>query len=113
MKKILFFALPLLLFVACNKDKNPQDNNSPANTVSMKNSVFTPLSLQVNINTTVTWKNDDNMIHTVTADDGSFNSGDIAPGAQFRHTFSTTGTFNYHCVHHSGMVGTIISTGIR
>jgi plastocyanin len=114
MKKTFFFAGLFFLLTACSKDKSEQSNNPVnANTISMKNSAFSPPSLTININTTVTWINDDNMVHTVTADDGSFNSGDMAAGAKFTHTFSSTGTFNYHCVHHSGMVGTIISTGIR
>lgn len=114
MKKIFFYAMILFSLGACSK--NNSDNMSGSgtpNTISMKNSVFTPGTLQVNINSTVTWVNDDNMVHTVTANDGSFDSGDIAPGAKFMHVFSTTGTINYHCVHHSGMVGTIITTGIR
>ena len=114
MKKIFFYAALLFTLGACSKNKTDM-NSAPANpnTISMKNSVFTPGTLQVNINSTVTWVNDDNMVHTVTANDGSFDSGDIAPGAKFMHSFTTTGTFNYHCVHHTGMVGTIISTGIR
>ena len=113
MKKTIFFALPLLFLVACSKNKSAQENNGTANTISMKNSAYSPPSLQVNIKTTVTWINDDNMVHTVTADNGTFDSGDMAPGTKFTYTFSSAGTFNYHCGHHSGMVGTIISTGIR
>jgi plastocyanin len=43
----------------------------------------------------------------------SFNSGDLAMGVPFTHTFNTAGTYAYRCVHHSisltsGMVGTVI-----
>ena len=115
MKKNILFAGLLLLFAACSKEKNADSNNGPGatNTILMKASVFTPSTLQVNINVTVTWLNDDNMVHTVTADDGSFDSGDITPGAKFTHTFSNTGSYSYHCVYHSGMVGTVTVTGIR
>jgi plastocyanin len=114
MKKNIFFAGLLLLLISCSKDKNTGSGGSGTlNSVSMMNSVFSPSSLQVNINVTVTWTNDDNMVHTVTADDSSFDSGDIAPGAKFMHTFTSTGTYNYHCMHHSGMTGTIIAVGIR
>ena len=114
MKKSIFFASLLLLFVACSKD-NSTDNGGTGNpnTISIKNSAFSPPSLQVNINSTVTWINDDNMVHTVTSDNGSFDSGDIAPGARFSYTFTSTGTFNYHCIHHSGMTGVVIAVGIR
>jgi plastocyanin len=51
--------------------------------------------------------NDDEM-HTVTASDGSFDSGDLDPDETFTHSFSEGGTFAYICKHHSGMTGTII-----
>jgi plastocyanin len=115
MKKNIFFAGVLLLLVACSKDNSAGNNNGQANTntISMKNSAFSPPSLQVSVTTTVTWINDDNMVHTVTADDGKFDSGDIAPGGQFTHAFGSAGTFNYHCIHHSGMVGVIIVSGTK
>jgi plastocyanin len=31
----------------------------------------------------------------------------MAPGATFSRTFSTAGTFTYHCTIHPGMVGTV------
>ena len=114
MKKNIFFAGLLSLFIACSKEKSNNNNGSGnLNTISMKNSVFSPASLQININAAVTWINDDNMVHTVTSDNGSFDSGDIAPGAKFTYTFTHTGTFNYHCIHHSGMTGVVIVAGIR
>ena len=45
--------------------------------------------------------------HTVVADDVSFNSGNIAPGGTFTHTFVGTGTIAYHCSIHPVMHGTI------
>lgn len=116
MKRIISFACLLSLLVACSKDNSTNNSgggSGNANTISMKNSAFSPPSLQVNINSTVTWINDDNMVHTVTSDNGSFDSGDIGPGSRFSYTFTSTGTFGYHCIHHSGMVGTIIAVGIR
>jgi hypothetical protein len=44
----------------------------------------------------------------VTADDGSFDSGTLNPGASFSQTFSTAGTFTYHCAIHPRMTGTIV-----
>jgi plastocyanin len=35
------------------------------------------------------------------------NSGDFGPGASYQHRFATAGTFNYHCVHHSPMTGSV------
>ena len=77
----------------------------------MQNGVFSPANIQVTPGTEVTWVNDDAMVHTVTADDASFNSGNIAPGAIFRFVFQTLGTYNYHCEIHSGMRGTVSVLG--
>jgi plastocyanin len=48
-------------------------------------------------------------VHTVTADDGSFDSGNLNPTQSFSLVFNTVGQFNYHCQYHQslGMVGTI------
>jgi plastocyanin len=57
---------------------------------------------------TVTWTNTDNTIHTVTTEDGTINSGDIAPGASFSKTFMATGTYNYHDAHNTTMMGVLV-----
>jgi plastocyanin len=71
---------------------------------------FVPDTITVVIgrNNTVTWKNEDNSIHTVTADNGAFNSGIVNPGSSFTFTFTTPGTFAYHCSIHPFMTGKII-----
>lgn len=68
------------------------------------------ITVKMGVNNTVTWTNDDNAPHTVTANDGSFGSGNIAPGASFSFTFTAAGTFKYHCVYHPWMTGTLIVT---
>jgi hypothetical protein len=45
--------------------------------------------------------------HTVTADVGGFGSGSLGPGLSFGHTFTTAGTYAYHCSIHPEMTGTI------
>ncbi len=86
-------------------------------TVDMKDIKFSTATLKVTAGTKVTWKNSDAMVHTVTADDGSFDSGDMAPGATWSHTFDTPGTYTYHCTPHAakgadgkwqGMVATVV-----
>jgi len=78
------------------------------NTVTIKNMAFSPSALNVTTNTAVKWVNNDAITHTVTADDGSFNSGNIAPGGKFSHTFSTAGTIAYHCSIHTSMKAKVI-----
>ncbi len=48
------------------------------------------------------------MAHTIVADDGSFSSGSLAKGATYSQTFSTKGTYKYHCGIHPTMTATII-----
>ena len=72
---------------------------------------FDPNPMAIHVGQTVGWTNSDSVGHTATADDGSFDSGTIAPGASSAGvTFSTAGTFAYHCTIHSSMHGTIVVT---
>jgi plastocyanin len=69
---------------------------------------FEPETLEIQVGTTVTWTNTGNLIHTVTAEDGSFD-GDLMAGQTFSHTFDTPGTYEYYCGPHRAqdMTGTI------
>ena len=85
--------------------------------VSAADNSFTPRSLTVSAGTTVTWRNNGSMIHTVSADNGHFNSGPIYPGQTFSHTFTTPGTYNYYCQPHGapggvGMSGSVSVTSM-
>jgi len=76
--------------------------------VTIANFSFQPTPMTIAVGTTVTWTNTDSAGHTVTADDGSFNSDKLASGATFSQTFATVGTFAYHCSIHSSMKATVI-----
>ncbi len=79
--------------------------------VEMSQIQFVPQTVTVKVGTTVVWTNKDQVDHNVTADDGSFASGNIAPGGTFSYTFNTAGTYDYKCtIHQPAMVGTIIVT---
>ncbi len=56
----------------------------------------------------VSWTNEDSTEHTVTADDGSFDSGPISPGDTFETTIDSPGDFGYHCAIHPFMTGVVI-----
>jgi quinohemoprotein ethanol dehydrogenase len=58
--------------------------------------------------TTITWTNTGQVGHTVTSDNGVFDSGDLGPGQTFSYTFDTPGTFWYFCRPHPFMRGRII-----
>lgn len=83
-------------------------SSGTGNAVSIAGFNFQPATITISAGTTVTWTNNDNASHTVTADDGSFSSDRLASGATFSHTFATAGTFTYHCSIHSSMKGTVI-----
>lgn len=70
---------------------------------------FTPdaVTVVIGVNNTVVFTNQDSKKQTVTAPDGSFNSGDLGPGASWTYTFSTPGTYTYYSVYHYWMRGTI------
>ena len=56
--------------------------------------------VKVKAGDTVVWVNGSEKDHTVTADDGSFNSGNLGRGKTFRHTFKKPGKYKYHCEYH-------------
>ena len=67
--------------------------------------------LRVNVGAAVTWSNDDNQIHTVTAVDGSFDSGFLEPGETWSYTFDQAGEFEYFCLPHPWMRAKVIVEG--
>jgi plastocyanin len=68
---------------------------------------YSPDSIKVlvGVNNTVTWISHSLAYDTVTGVNGSFSSGQIAPGQAFTYTFSQPGTYQYHCIYHPWMVG--------
>ncbi len=81
--------------------------------VSAIDNAFSPKELHVKAGQTVTWVNNGQTSHTVTADDNSYDSGLFNPGAQYSHTYAKPGRYPYYCTLHggpggSGMAGVII-----
>jgi plastocyanin len=66
------------------------------------------ITVYLGVNNTVSWTNHDNSPHTVTQDGGGFDSGNLPPGGTYVHTFTQAGVYNYHCVYHYWMTGTVI-----
>jgi predicted lipoprotein with Yx(FWY)xxD motif/plastocyanin len=86
------------------------DAGASKSTITIKDFAFTPASLTVKVGATVTWTNVGGPTHTATADNGAFDSGNIAAGATFSQTFATAGTFAFHCAIHHSMTGSITVT---
>lgn len=80
--------------------------------VTIADFAFQPSMIVVQVGGTVTWYNAGGVTHTVTSDSGAFDSGNLAPGQSFSMTFSTPGTYSYHCAIHPGMTGMIRVVGM-
>jgi plastocyanin len=80
---------------------------APMLTIAMHDNSFDPPSLNVAAGTTVTWVNNGAHEHTVTAADGSWDSGAIPPDGTYSARFKKPGTYQYVCDIHEGMKGTI------
>lgn len=68
---------------------------------------FNPQEITINPGDTVTWTNDSDAEHTVTADDESFDHEGIGEGDTASQTFDTAGDFAYHCEIHDYMTGIV------
>jgi plastocyanin len=73
---------------------------------------FSPNPIQVSVGSTVTWTNNDSVIHTVNSgtsptESGLFTSPIMNPGDTFEYTFTEAGEVPYFCMLHPNMVGTV------
>jgi plastocyanin len=75
--------------------------------VSVVDFAFEPATVGLGAGGTVTWRLAGAAPHTVSAVDGSFDSGMLQPGATFSHRFDEPGTYRYACAFHPQMTGTI------
>ena len=78
--------------------------------IAVANFAFVPANLSVKTGDTVTWTNMDDVSHTVTADNGAFDSGALGHGASFQLTAGLPGTYTYFCQIHPFMKGTLTVT---
>jgi plastocyanin len=107
--------------------KNATSPSCTSDCVTIEDYSFAPATLTVKAGTRVTWTNAGPSAHTVTSDDGAFDSGTLAapsggggygggsPGGVFQSTFNTPGTYTYHCAIHPpatfpNFVGTVTVT---
>jgi plastocyanin len=91
--------------------------------VNIEDYDYSPSSITVQAGTPVRWTNSGTMVHSVASDStGAFSSpylsgsgtdsyGQPTAGGSYTRTFSTAGTFTYHCgAHPTVMKGTVIVT---
>jgi aldose sugar dehydrogenase len=99
--------------------KNDANGGNTTNSISivpgssrLTTDAYEPNPIQVSVGATVTWTNNDTQPHTATSGenatpDGRFDSGILAPRADFEHTFTEAGEYPYFCLLHPNMVGTV------
>lgn len=75
--------------------------------VAIEDGAFSPAEISIEVGDTITWRNDDDATHTATSET-NWDSGDLAAGESFSFTFTRAGTYDYECLHHPEMRGTVI-----
>jgi plastocyanin len=89
------------------EDPRGANNGVPPGTVVIRGLAFNPAQINARVGEDVMWNFDDKGVaHTVTADDGSFDSGKQTDG-EFKHAFDKPGTYGYHCSIHPDMKGMV------
>ena len=77
-------------------------------TAKIDNFTFVPARLTVKAGTTVTWRNEDDIPHTVTSAARLFKSKALDTDDSFSFTFTDPGTYEYFCSLHPRMTATIV-----
>jgi plastocyanin len=77
-------------------------------TAVVQDFMFRPTRIEIAAGTTIVWTNGGQVAHTVTAEDGSFDTGPIEAGQRRAMTFSTAGTFPFRCTPHPFMRGEVV-----
>lgn len=108
------FTIPFTLSRYFGKRRETAQNGAvsaaagPVTKAEIKTMVFAPQRLEIAAGTTVTWSNNDPLVHTVSADDKSWDSGPIEPGRSWSYTFTQAGEFAYHCTPHPFMKAVVV-----
>jgi plastocyanin len=82
-----------------------------ATQIVVVNLAFDPAVITVSTGTTLVWRNEDAVPHTVTATEGAFDSGIFDPGGSFAFTYNEPGAFPYVCQLHPQMQGAVTVEG--
>lgn len=95
---------------AMMEDDGSMMGSDTAVSVDVANFAYNPSTVTVKQGSEITFTNNDSVTHTVTANDGAFDSGNIAAGDMY--TLDTSdmepGEYAYYCTLHPNMTGTIV-----
>ncbi|HEX5086476.1 MAG TPA: plastocyanin/azurin family copper-binding protein [Nocardioides sp.] len=100
-------ALVLPSGTAHARSVHPGSPAARAASVTVANMAFSPASVSTTLGGAVTWTFKDATAHTTTSDQGFWDSGTKFGGSTYTRTFTSAGTFAYHCTIHSMMRGTV------
>lgn len=114
---------------SASESSESQDESSETSTsgaeVTLQTFRFEPGEIEIAAGETVTWTNNDDILHTVTSGigqeqgvpglsenkdakpDGLFDQQMDGVGATFEFTFEESGTYDYFCAIHPGMTGKV------
>jgi len=127
MRRHVAAVLVVLAATGCSGSGDKTPATDSATTVHLKLLQFTPSELQVKAGTTVTWRSDEGITHTVTSGavegvdptsglrsaqkpDGRFDHRLGKSGATFSYRFTEPGTYSYFCSIHQGMNASVVVT---
>jgi plastocyanin len=99
---LAFIAVATLFSVTSTLSKS---DDTP--TVTISNFAYSPAQLTVTQGQSVTFVNQDDVGHTVTAEDGSFDSKMLDKNKSWTFKFDKAGTYKYYCTVHPSMHGII------
>lgn len=105
---LILTVVAVAVFSAVPLRAQSSQSASAQHIVIIKQMHFDPQQLTVKPGDTVQWKNEDIFAHTVTADNGSFDSGLINPGSSWQTVVEHEGTIGYHCRPHPNMAAELI-----
>ena len=88
-------------------DKPADEASAEVHVVEIVNFAFSPSTLEIKQGDSVKFINRDEVKHTATGDDDSFDTGLLGQDEEHVIIFSETGEFHYYCTPHPGMQGTI------
>ncbi len=106
-----FFSAALVAAACGGSNSNPggpSNNNVSTITINGRNGAqsFSPNPASFG-GQTVVFKNNDTVTHRVQLNDGSLDTGDIAPGATSKSVLMPSSGTNYHCTLHPDMIGAV------
>ncbi len=106
MKRLVYLAILCVIALAMVVPAAGAQQSPAEWSVSIEDN-FEPADAAIASGDKITWINQDEEPHTVTAYDGSFDSGVLNPGDTYTVTFLGEGTVAYYCTIHPRMVGSV------